>query len=242
MNEEFKFYEKRKNWDFSTINYIKEELTNWNMYEILKEVKNSTSKILDLGTGGGERVIKYFPEVSEILGTDFSPSMINTAYENLKKSNRKNITFKVMDNLNMDVNKNYYDVVVARHTPSDPKQIYEVLKPNGYLIIRGVDKYDCFELEKTFNKPQNNNKPISIIDYENVLEAGFKDVELVPIHTREYYQTKEDLLKLLLKVPIINNFRNEKIDIEVLDKYIEKNTYSRGIRLVRRYYGITARK
>ena len=85
MNEEFKFYEKRKNWDFSTINYIKEELTNWNMYEILKEVTNSTSKILDLGTGGGERVIKYFPEVSEILGTDFSPSMINTAYENLKK-------------------------------------------------------------------------------------------------------------------------------------------------------------
>ena len=142
----------------------------------------------------------------------------------------------------MDVNKNYYDVVVARHTPTDPKQIYEVLKPNGYLIIRGVDKYDCFELEKTFNKPQNNNKPISIIDYENVLEAGFKDVELVPIHTREYYQTKEDLLKLLLKVPIINNFSNKKIDIEVLDKYIERNTYSKGIRLVRRYYGITARK
>ena len=239
---EHDYYSAIGNWSFSDINYKSKTLTNW-IYEseVQKHIKKN-SKVLDLGTAAGEKVLKYYPECREILATDFSETMIKNANKNLKVSGRKNITFRVMDNLNMDVNKNYYDVVVARHTPTDPKQIYEVLKPNGYLIIRGVDKYDCFELEKTFNKPQNNNKPISIIDYENVLEAGFKDVELVPIHTREYYQTKEDLLKLLLKVPIINNFSNEKIDIEVLDKYIERNTYSKGIRLVRRYYGITARK
>ena len=28
-------------------------------------------------------------------------------------------------------------------------------------------------------------KPISIVDYENIINAGFKDVELVPLHDRE---------------------------------------------------------
>lgn len=32
----------------------------------------------------------------------------------------------------------------------------------------------------------NDIKPISLIDYENILEVGFKNVELVLIHIREY--------------------------------------------------------
>lgn len=37
------------------------------------------SRILDLGTGGGEILIDEFPEALEIVGTDFSPEMIKTA-------------------------------------------------------------------------------------------------------------------------------------------------------------------
>lgn len=246
MNEELQFYEKIKDWDFSQINYNIESLTNWDMYEILKNNANSNSKILDLGTGGGENLLKHFPEAKEILGTDFSEEMIKTAKENLKKFNRKNIEFKQMDNLNMTVEDNYFDIIVARHTCIDPKQIYTKLKESGFLIVRGVDKLDCWELKRTFNRGQSfdKEKPISLIDYENILDAGFKNVELVPIHVREYYKTKEDLLALLLKTPIINDFENENksIEMELLDKYIKTHTTSKGILLIRRYYGITAKK
>ena len=56
MNE-LDFYNKAKNWDFSMINSEVENFTNWDMYEELKKYTNPDSKILDLGTGGGEKVI-----------------------------------------------------------------------------------------------------------------------------------------------------------------------------------------
>ena len=250
--KEFDFYEKIKNWDFSEIKYTEESLTNWDMYEILNKEANRKSKILDLGTGGGEKVIQNFPEAKEIIGTDFSTEMIKTANENLKKSGRCNIEFKTMDNLHMTTPNDYFDVVVARHTCIDANQIYNTLKKDGLLILRGVDKLDCWELKCLFENGQayNDAKPISVIDYENILKAGFKNVELVPIHVREYFKTKEDLLALLLKTPILYDFSEEKenvnlnsnIDMELLDKYIDSHKTDKGILLIRRYYGITARK
>lgn len=252
--KEKEYYEKIKDWNFDKFNIESESLTNFDMYDLLKKITNKKSKIIDLGTGGGEKLLRYAPNVKEILGTDYSEEMIKTANKNLLASNRKNISFRVMDNLKMDVPKNYYDVVVARNTVIDPKQIYEVLKKDGYLIVRGVDKYDCHELKLIFGYGQafNDLKPISIIDYENILAAGFKDVELIPIHTKEYFKTRNDLYKFLLKVPILEEFSEENVDNkdyysnsinnEKLNYYIDRNTYLKGIRLVRRYYGIVAKK
>lgn len=252
-SDELSYYNKIQNWDFSMINYETETLTNWDMYDILNRISTKSSKILDLGTGGGEKVINIFPDALEIIGTDFSPEMINTANNNLKKSNRQNITFRLMDNLKMDTLDNYFDIVVARHTCIDAKQIYKTLKSGGLLLLRGVDKLDCWQLKMLFNKGQgfNDIKPISQIDYENILNAGFKNVELIPIYTREYFKTKDDLLALLLKTPILDDFSEENennnlmkktLDMQKIDEYIAQNTKHKGILLRRRYYGIIANK
>ena len=123
-----------------------------------------------------------------------------------------------------------------------------------WIFIHGVDQHDCYSLKLLFGKGQgfNDLKPISIIDYEKVLEAGFKDVELVPIHTIEVFKNKSLLKQFLLKVPIIDNFSEEsgfvkdylsnEIENEKLDKYIEENSYNGKIKLTRRYYGIIAKK
>ena len=252
--DEKKFYEEIKNWDFSMFEIETEKLTKWDLYEILRKLSNKQSKILDLGTGGGEKVIKYFPDCAEILGTDIASSMIETANNNLIKSGRKNITFRLMDNLNMDVLDDYFDIVVARNTVTDPKQIYKCLKKGGHLLIHGVDMYDCYSLKLLFGRGQayNDVKPISIVDYENVLNAGFDDVELVPLHVREYFKSKELFMAFLKKVPIIDDFSEElgdnkqyfsdSLDEKLIDKYVEGNTYNGKIRLLRRYYGIIARK
>lgn len=248
------FYETVSDWDFSQINYIEENYTNWNLYKELNKITTKDSKILDLGTGGGEKLLEFFPDCQEILGTDYSPEMIKTANKNLKNSQRKNISFEVMDNLNMTTKDNYYDIVVARHTVIDANQIYKTLKKDGKLLLRGVDKLDCWSLKLLFNKGQCffDEKPISQMDYEDIINAGFKNIELIPIHVKEYYQTKEDLLALLLKAPILDDFSeigenvkvysNELPDMELLDKYIKENTYENGILLIRRYYGIVATK
>ena len=198
--DELKYYEEIKDWDFGKFEIETESLTDFDLYEILSGIATKDSRILDLGTGGGEKVIEKFPDCEEIIATDFSPAMIETANNNLIKSERKNITFRLMDNLKMDVPDDYFNIVVARNTVTDPKQIYKCLKKGGYLLIHGVDKYDCHSLKLLFGRGQayKDKIPISIVDYENVLNAGFKDVELIPIHEREFFKNKV-LFKEFLK-------------------------------------------
>ncbi len=249
---EHDFYSEIANWSFEDINYTSEVITNW-IYEdeIKKRVKENT-KILDLGTAAGEKVLKNFPNCAEILGTDFSDEMIETANKNLLQSGKNNISFRVMDNLKMDTPDNYFDLVTARHTIIDPLQIYKTLKKGGQIIIRGVDKLDCWSLKRMFKRGQayHDVKPISLIDYEAIMDAGFKEVELIPLHVIEYYKTKKDLYALLVKTPILDDFSEKSfneyerrtIEKEMFEKYVKQNTTEKGIKLIRRYYGIIGKK
>jgi len=249
---EHDYYSDLANWSFEDIDYTSEVFTNWVYEEEIKKHVNENSRVLDLGTAAGEKVLKNFPDCAEILGTDFSSEMIETAKKNLLKSGRKNILFKVMDNLKMDTPDNYFDVVTARHTIINPVQIYKTLKDNGQLILRGVDKLDCWALKRLFGRGQayHDLKPISLIDYESIIDAGFKDVELIPLHVIEYYKTKEDLYALLQKTPILDDFSEEvnqeyerkPIERDLFEQYVKENSTSKGIKLVRRYYGIIAKK
>ena len=249
---EHDYYSELANWSFEDIDYTSEVFINWIYEDEIKKHVNENTRILDLGTAAGEKVLKNYPDCAEILGTDFSNEMIETANKNLLQSGRKNISFKVMNNLKMDTPDNYFDLVTARHTIIDPVQIYKTLKEGGQLIIRGVDKLDCWSLKRMFGRGQayNDVKPISLIDYEAIMDAGFKDVELIPLHVVEYYKTKEDLYALLVKTPILDDFSEESsneyqrkpIEKEIFEKYVEQNTTKKGIKLIRRYYGIIGKK
>ena len=245
--KEKEYYEKIKKWDFNDFSIESEELTDWNLYEMLEKLANDDSRILDLGTGGGEKLLAFYPKCLEIVGTDYSEKMIETAKKNLERSGRCDVKFRVMNNLEMDVLDDYFDIVVARHTITDPKQIYKCLKKGGYLLIQGVDKADCWSLKMMFERGQGYDdvKPQSLVDYENVINAGFKDVELVSLHVREYFNDERSFKRFLNTVPIINDFSNRDcslLDEDLLDKYIVENTYNGKILLLRRYYGIVAKK
>ena len=250
---EHNYYEKIGNWDFDQIKYKTEKLTSWDFYEKIKEYTTKDSICLDLGTGGGEKVLKYYPEVKKIYATDFSSQMINTAKENLKAYPERNVEFMQMDNLNMTFEDETFDLISARHTVIDAKQIYKALKPNGVLVIEGVDQKDCWELKTLFERGQayKDKNPISKIDYEAIKNAGFSKIELIEIREDEYYETEEDLLALLLKTPILDDFSEEnntdfthrkEIEKDLFDRYVNEYKAEKGILLKRVLYGIIAKK
>ena len=253
QEQELKFYEEIGNWDFSKIKIITEKLTKWDYFEEISKHTNENSLCLDLGTGGGERVLKKYPKVGMIIATDFSDEMIKTAKENLKKYSNRKVKFTKMNNLEMKFPNEIFDLVSAKHTIINAKQIYNCLTKGGTLVIEGIDKKDCWELKELFGRGQAYNDEIAISekDYQEIKEAGFEKIQKIKIIENEYYETKEDLIALLMKTPILNDFSeihenkklgHKKVEIDLLNKYIQKNKKEKGILLKRRLYGIVAQK
>lgn len=250
---EIDFYEKIGNWDFSDINCETEKLSNWDFYEKIRENSNEKSLCLDLGTGGGEKVLQYYPKVQMIIATDLSKKMIETAKKNAKNHPEKIVKFAQMSNLEITFPNEIFDLVSARHTIIEAKQIYDVLNDDGVLVIEGIDRKDCWSLKEMFGRGQGFHDEISIAqkDYEDLKKAGFSEIQKVEIYENEYYKTKEDLLALLLKTPILDDIsefsteawqHTKKIENEIFDKYVKQNKTQRGIRLERVLYGIVAKK
>ena len=253
QESELKYYEKIGNWDFSKIKCKTENVTNWDFYQKIKENINEKSLCLDLGTGGGENLFKNYPDVGMIIATDFSKEMIKAAKENAKKYPQKRVKFAKMNNLEMTFPKEMFDLISARHTIIDAKQIYNCLVNDGIIVIEGVDKKDCWELKKIFNRGQSYNDEIAISekDYLDLKTAGFKSIEKVKILQNEYYETEDDLMALLLKTPILDDFSEIKnknfkhraiIEKELFNEYVKQNKTQKGILLKRVLYGIVAKK
>lgn len=253
QENELNYYEKIGNWDFSQIKRKTEKLTNWDFYEKIRENSNEKSLCLDLGTGGGEKVLKNYPDVGMIIATDFSEEMIKTAKENTKKYPDKRVKFVKMNNLEMNFPKETFDLISARHTIINAKQIYNCLDKGGTAVIRGVDKRDCWEIKELFGRGQAYNDEIAISekDYQDLVEAGFKNIEKVKILQNEYYETEDDLMALLLKTPILDDFseisgkeaiHREIVEQDLFKKYVRIYKTEKGILLKRVLYGIVAKK
>lgn len=73
--------------------------------------------------------------------------MLKTAKLNLKNYPDKKVKFVYMDNLKMNFPKETFDLISARHTIINAKQIYNCLVEGGAIIIEGIDKKDCWEIK-----------------------------------------------------------------------------------------------
>ena len=206
-----------------------------------------------MGTGGGEKVLKNYPDVGMVIATDLSENMIKTAKVNYKNYSNKRVKFVKMDNLEMNFPEETFDLISARHTVIDAKQIHDCLVNDGTVVIRGVDKKDCWEIKEVFGRGQAYNDEIAISekDYLDLQKAGFKNIEKIEILQNEYYESEEDLMALLLKTPILNNFseiseenfkHRKLIEKKLFDEYVKKYKTEKGILLKRVYYGIVAKK
>ena len=240
MSVKLEFYENIGNWEFSMISYHEEILENeFDYFKWIECYTNGESVCLDIGTGGGEKVLNNYPKVKKIIGIDYSKEMIKTANINLEKSKRKNedISFFKMDINNMEFEDNVFDVVTARHTNLNVKEIRRVLKPNGILIIEGVAKDDSLELKDKVGRGQCYFDEIGVeeLEYEELKNGGFEFLENKMMILNEWYHSKEDFMGLLFKTPIIENIT--KKDLVKIEKYIEENTEFGNIKLIRRIYG-----
>lgn len=100
-----------------------------------------SSTVLDIATGGGHVVKALSPHVKQVIATDLTYPMLQTA-KNYLDSFASNVFYVIADAESLPFLENTFDVVTCRiaahHFPNPQlfiKEVARVLKPSGKLLL-----------------------------------------------------------------------------------------------------------
>lgn len=231
-------------WDFSKIK-VKTQGTKWDFYKEVVKKSKIPSILLDIGTGGGEKILKISSLLSSVVAIDNSDEMINTAQRNLQKSRVQNVRFYKMDAHKISFPDNFFDLISCRQSDFDPLEVYRILRPGGCFITQQVSEADKKNIKEAFNRGQNWGEP----DGENhdyylreFKAIGFSRIESYDYNAIEWYEEPADLIYLLRNTPLIPDFGKNDKDFEILHDFILANREEKGIRTNSKRYMLVVEK
>jgi SAM-dependent methyltransferase len=124
----------RRGWDFSRMRTVRQPVP-WEYEEVVAAYLRPADRVLDIGTGGGERFLRLAPRFGSGIGVDPDPEMVEIARENGR--DQPNVRFRVDDHLLAQTSETF-DVALCRHAPYDPAVLHERLSPGGYVLTQQV--------------------------------------------------------------------------------------------------------
>ncbi len=180
--------------------------------------------VLDIGSGAGNDCFvarAIVGETGNVLGLDFSDTMLEKARENVKKLGFTNVGFVKGDIEEMPVSSDSIDVVlsncVLNLVPDKKKafaEIYRVLKRNGHFSISDV------VLKGTLPKGLKNDAimyagcvagAIRKDEYlEIIRQSGFRNIE---INKEKEINLPDKILRNYLIDAELEEFKNKRIGI-----------------------------
>jgi SAM-dependent methyltransferase len=126
-------------WDFRGAEPVPEtEPWDWDLQ--MRAHVTPASRVLDIGTGGGEVFREYADAFALGLGVDRNDDRIGVAQR--KTLDAANLHFAVMDGAMLAVRRESIDVVLARCADYDPVEVYRVLRPGGVFVTLQMAEHD----------------------------------------------------------------------------------------------------
>ena len=118
--------------------------------------------MLDIATGGGHTALKFAPFVSQVIASDITPKMLDTAEAFLTSQGAENVVFELADAENLPFEAEKFHLVTCRiaphHFPDCLRFVQEsarVLKQGGLLLVQdhmsSEDEY-CSSYVNKFQK------------------------------------------------------------------------------------------
>jgi SAM-dependent methyltransferase len=128
---------ERQGWDFSRVRDDRDPVP-WDYAGVVRHYLAPSHRVLDIGTGGGERFLALAPDLGAGVGIDPDPAMIQVARENRPPSLTTRVSFEMMGAEALQFPGDSFDVVLNRHAPIDVKEAVRVLRPQGFFITQQV--------------------------------------------------------------------------------------------------------
>lgn len=222
---------KVKGWDFSQIKVI-EEGPNIEYAKIVESRLEKNKTLLDIGTGGAERLLGFALKVDEAIAIDVDRKMIETAAENLSKCGLQNVALILCDSEKLPIMAANIDVVICRQAPFNAREVARVLKQRGIFVTQQVSEGDKRNFKTVFRRGQDYGRRSGTKKrrYLRMLrESGMQVIEERTINTIEYYQSMDDVIFLIANTPMILDFDFGK-EQDKLKEIEEKFRTTQGIK------------
>ncbi len=172
----------RRGWDFPDMNVLRQPVP-WDYQDVVLRYLRSSDVVLDVGTGGGERLRDLARSFDHGLGIDADPEMVLLASKNPAAGN---LGFRVCSE-RLESVPGTFDVIIDRHAPLDLSAVAAHLKPGGYFITQQVGERNMACVKAALGQPASppaigqqaiaasGLRPLAFMEYD--VEYVVRDIE-----------------------------------------------------------------
>jgi SAM-dependent methyltransferase len=144
-------------WDFSHLDgQMIEEQAPWSYSSRAAELMRQSSSVIDLGTGGGERLLKlkgHWPK--KVVATEDYPPNYRLATERLTPFGVQVVDIPLTDTDLMPFADSEFDLVLNRHAGFNAGEVARILAPGGTFLTQQIHGLWAYDLLAAFDaKPQ----------------------------------------------------------------------------------------
>lgn len=165
-------------WDFSRLDgSLTAQKEPWDFEaDCLRQLASATSA-LDMGTGGGERLIALLDQLGSeaegkrIVATEGWEPNIPVARENLAPYGVEVVAYDPEQHQHLDADDSSFDLIMNRHEAIDADQIARVLAPSGVFMTQQVSGFDVPEIHEWFDAPFLYPR-VTLKDYSEQLNSA----------------------------------------------------------------------
>jgi SAM-dependent methyltransferase len=205
---------ERRGWDFAPVRNDHDPYP-WDYHEVARRYLTPLQRVLDIGTGGGERFLQLAEYFGSGIGIDADPEMVDVARHNTPDNVNCRVKFLPMDAAELEFPDESFDVVLNRHAPAYVDEITRVLRPGGHFVTQQVGARNTANICALFGcgpGGEYDEEPDQIVTawVEGFQALGFAVRCRAEYDVPYYFLDAESLLFWLKAIPIPQDFDLER--------------------------------
>jgi SAM-dependent methyltransferase len=201
---------QREGWNFARVRDAREPVP-WDYLDVVQRYLRPADRVLDVGTGGGEKLLSLAACFASAVGVDVSAEMIETARKNKAVAEVEDVSFEVMRGEALQFPDGTFDVVLNRHCTVDVRETFRVLRPGGYFVTQQVGARNTHNICALFGCGVGGEYELELFQELPALAAAFRQLGCRVVCAAEYdvrywFLDVESLLFWFQAIPMPQDF------------------------------------